>query len=213
MKFYSLITGATLTIATTVNLQSATYASTEYDFIPKQGRQQADALQLSQSKSQAESVTNNQGGQTFFSHPPQLIRSASSQLGGYIPSTYEFTLTVPKDAGQALKAVSIAQDKSPELVKFDISSSRAFFGQRFAGGPEIRLASIGGEQPSKPGEATIVFDQPVQPGSTVTVALAVQRNPIWSGIYLFGVTVYPAGENGLSQFLGYGRISLYGNSG
>ncbi|KAM3113986.1 DUF2808 domain-containing protein, partial [Phormidesmis sp. 146-33] len=77
-------------------------------------------------------------------------------------------------------------------------------------GARSEVANIGGK-PSKPGEVTIVFDQPVQPGSTVTVALAAQRNPSWANVYLFGVTAYPDGENGLGQFLGYGRINIYGH--
>ncbi|MBW4542497.1 MAG: DUF2808 domain-containing protein [Myxacorys chilensis ATA2-1-KO14] len=37
--------------------------------------------------------------------------------------------------------------------------------------------------------------------NTVTVALAVQRNPSWGGVYEFGVAVYPVGEHGLAQIL------------
>ncbi|HEY9884013.1 MAG TPA: DUF2808 domain-containing protein, partial [Thermosynechococcaceae cyanobacterium] len=127
-------------------------------------------------------------------------------------STYEFTLTVPKNAGQPLKAVKIAQAENVETVKFDVSNSKAFVGDRLTASSEIQLASVGAEQPANPGEVTIVFEQPVQPGSTVTVALAVQSNPVWGGVYEFGVTAYPDGENGLGQFLGYRRISFYGNS-
>jgi hypothetical protein len=140
------------------------------------------------------------------------MRVAAYQLGKETPSTYEFTLAVPKDAGQPLKAVTIAQATNVETVKFNISSSKAYVGDRLTASSEIHLASVGGEQPANPGEVTIVFDQPVQPGSTVTVALAAQQNPSLGGVYEFGVTAYPAGENGLGQFLGYGRINFYGNS-
>lgn len=75
---------------------------------------------------------------------------------------------------------------------------------------KFAFASTGG-QPARPGEVTLVFDQPVQPGSTVTVALAVQQNPSWGGVYEFGVTVYPVGKHGLGQFLGYRRINFYGH--
>jgi hypothetical protein len=150
-------------------------------------------------------------GQTFFLHPPRLIRVNATEKQGYAPSTYEFTLNVPIDAGQPLKAVRVVQDTNLETVKFDIGRSKAFAGGRFAAGPEIPLASIGGAQP-KAGEATIVFDQPVQPGSTVTVALEAKANPGLGGVYQFGVTAFPDGENGLGQFLGIGRINLYGTS-
>jgi hypothetical protein len=158
-----------------------------------------------------ESISPNQSRQTFFSHPPQLIRAAATQTGVYSPSTYEFTLTIPQNAGQPLKAVTIAQVENLETVKFTISDSKSFLGERLTASSEIRLASIGGSQPTKPGEVTIVFEQPVQPGNTVTVTLAAQQNPSWANDYLFGVTAYPVGENSLGQFLGYGRIDFYGN--
>ncbi|WP_138499726.1 DUF2808 domain-containing protein [Nostoc sp. PA-18-2419] len=189
MQFHKLVISITLAIAATTAIQSATNTSTK-----------------------AESISIDQSEQTFFNHPPQLIRAAAPQTARDTSSTYEFTLTVPKDAGQPLKAVKIAQAKNLETIKFDINKSKAFASERFAAGPEIRLASIGGnDQPSTLGEAIVVFDQPVQPGSTVTVALAAQKNPSLDGVYLFGVTAYPVGDNGLGQFLGYGRINFYNN--
>lgn len=150
-------------------------------------------------------------GQTFFAHPPSLGRVAASQSSRNAPSTYEFTLTVPPDAGQPLKAVTIAQDTNLETINFDVSQSKAFAGGRYAAGPELPLASVGGAQPA-PGEVTIVFDQPVQPGSTVTVAIATNANPSFGGTYEFGVTAYPEGDNGRGQFLGYRRLNFYSNS-
>jgi hypothetical protein len=158
-----------------------------------------------------ESTSPNQSRQTFFSHPPQLIRAAATQTGVYASSTYEFTLTLPQNAGQPLKAVTIVQVENAETVKFDISDSKAFFGEQLTASSEIRLDSIGGNNPSKSGEMTIVFDKPVQPGSTVTVAISAQKNPSWANVYLFGVTAYPVGDNALGQFLGYGRINIYGD--
>jgi Protein of unknown function (DUF2808) len=54
-----------------------------------------------------------------------------------------------------------------------------------------------------------VFDQPVQPGSVVTLALQVDANPQIAGIYQFGVTAFPVGENSTGQFLGVERINFY----
>ncbi|MBD2021162.1 DUF2808 domain-containing protein [Leptolyngbya sp. FACHB-36] len=210
----------------TTNQPLASRTLTKYEVILQQlGLQttqpqttQSQAIQSQTPQSQTpdlqsqKSIATDPARQTFFSHPPQLVRAAAFPNGGSVSSTYEFTLTVPKDAGQPLKAVTIAQATNVETVKFNGANHKAFIGRRFADGPEIRLASVGGAQPANPGEATIVFDPPVQPGSTVTIALAAQRNPSWNGVYLFGVTAYPDGKNGLGQFLGYGRINFYGNS-
>ncbi|MGI0494564.1 DUF2808 domain-containing protein [Alkalinema pantanalense CENA528] len=152
-----------------------------------------------------------QARQSFFSHPPQLIRTAASQISTYTPSTYEFTIALPENAGQPLKAVKITQEPNFETIKFATNRSQAFAGNRYAAGPQIALASLGGtEDPA--GGVTIVFDQPVQPGQTVTVSLEANANPSWSGVYLFGVTAYPEGESSRGQFLGYGRFHFYGNS-
>lgn len=204
MQFPQLVISTVLAIAT--GLSSVTYAATKNVSV-------AESIEMPavQAELPAESVFANQSRQTFFNHPPQLIRTAASQSTVHIPSTYEFTLTLPQDAGQPMKAVMITQVENLETVKFDVSDSKAFIGKRLTASSEIRLASIGGSQPTKPGEVTIVFDQPVQPGSTVTVTLAAQQNPSWSNVYLFGVTAYPVGENSLGQFLGYGRIDFYGD--
>jgi hypothetical protein len=217
MQFHKLVLSAILTIATAVGLPASTYAAPQYNRIAQEiglkiARSQADQFQTDQPRLHAEDSAVNQAGQTFFNHPPQLIRAAASQTGEYVSSIYRFTLTIPQDAGQPLKAVTITQVENLETVKFNISNSKAFLGQRLTADSAIPLASVGGDQPSKPGEVTLVFDQSVQPGNTVTVALAVRRNPSRGGIYLFGVTAYPAGENGLGQFLGYGRISFDDNS-
>jgi Protein of unknown function (DUF2808) len=147
-------------------------------------------------------------GQMFFSRVPRLVRVNASQKAAYAPSTYEFTVSVPSDAGAPLQAIKVVQAENLDTVHFDVSQSKAFMGERFAAGPELPLASIGGTQPA-PGEATIVFNQPVQPGSTVTIALDVKGNPASGGVYEFGVTAFPVGEKGTGQFLGYGRINLY----
>ncbi|MDV2994487.1 MAG: hypothetical protein N4J56_004141 [Chroococcidiopsis sp. SAG 2025] len=144
-------------------------------------------------------------GQTAFNYPPHLVRATTSYKSPHMSATYYFTLAIPQNAGEPLGAVTISQRQNSDTISFDPSRSRAFLGDRFARGSEIPLASIGGEQPNKPGEATIAFDPPVPPGNTVTVALRAKRNPN-GGIYLFGVTAFPAGEKSSGQFLGYGRL-------
>jgi hypothetical protein len=148
-------------------------------------------------------------GRMAFSRAPKLIRNNASHKNASTPSTYEFTVTVPSDAGAPLQSLRIVQDPNIETVNFNVSDSKAFMGDRFGAGQELSLSSVGGTQPTL-GEATIVFAQPIQPGSTVTVALDVPQNPISAGVYEFGVTAFPVGDQGTGQFLGYGRVNLYG---
>jgi hypothetical protein len=146
-----------------------------------------------------------QASEPNFVHSPQLIRSTSSSSYPGTSAPYQFTLKVPENAGAPLKAVSIKQALSPEMIYFDPSQTRASQGERFAKGAVIPLASIGGEEPAD-GEVTVVFDQPVQPGSTVTIALNAAQNPELGGTYLFGVTAYSVGDPTHGIPLGYGRL-------
>lgn len=146
-----------------------------------------------------------------FDHPPSLIRGATSNPATKFPSTYEFTLTVPANAGKPLQAVTISQVDAAEVIEFDINESVAFAGDRYGAGAQLPLASIGGPE-SDQGETTVVFDPPVQPGTTVTVALEAKRNPSRSGTYLFGITAYPIGEQGNGTFLGHRQLTFYDNS-
>lgn len=142
------------------------------------------------------------GGQTSFIKSPHLIQATTSHRNANAPSTYEFTIEVPEGAGEPLKAVTIAQKKNVEAIKFDVSESRAYI----AGGSQVALASVGGAQAEGSNEVTIVFDKPVEPGQAVTVALKVKQNPQVPSVYLFGVTAYPPGENSPGLYLGVARL-------
>ncbi|MDJ0572140.1 MAG: DUF2808 domain-containing protein [Pleurocapsa sp. MO_192.B19] len=145
-------------------------------------------------------------GQRAFVRGPRLISSAATFSNrNSSAATYKFTIEVPKNAGEALKAVQITQKKNTDTVVFKNNKSRAFEGKNIAG-VSIPLASIGGE--SQPGETTVVFDTPVEPGNTVTIAVKPKRNPSTGGVYLFGITAYPTGENSPGLYLGSGRIHI-----
>jgi hypothetical protein len=147
-------------------------------------------------------------GRTTFERAPRLIRAAtSSRQARTSRATYHFTISVPENAGQPLQAVTISQRQGFDEIAFKTDKSSAFEGDSFAGGPELPLASIGGPQPAD-GDTTVVFDPPVPPGKTVTVALQAKRNPNFPGIYLFGVTAYPVGEGSPGLYLGSRRFTF-----
>jgi hypothetical protein len=176
------------------------------------GRMELAAPETVQSQASQSQTTQLRlaNGQTFFSHPPRLVQLIASQHQANAPSTYAVTLQVPVDAGQPLRAVRIAQEPNLSTIKFALDRSKASTGERFAAGSEIPLASAGGQ--STPGEAMVVFAQPVQPGSSVTIMFETNANPEAGGIYEFGITAFPDGEDGLGQFLGLRRISFQDSS-
>ena len=118
---------------------------------------------------------------------------------------YQFTIEVPEDAGEALKSLKITQKENFDTVVFQADKSKASLGSSLSG-DNIPLAAVGGD--SKPGETTVVFDTPVQPGNTVTISVKPKQNPSVDGIYLFSVTVFPTGENSPGLYLGSGRIHI-----
>ncbi len=152
-------------------------------------------------------------GQTFFNYPPRLLQATTSVVAARASgATYYFTLNLPENAGEPMQTIKIVQRQNADTVEFQPSQSFAFVGTRSARGPALFLASIGGFQSSDTQEAIVVLETPVPPGSTVTVALKPRRNPEPGGIYLFGVTAFPIGENSSGQFLGYGRLTFYDNT-
>ncbi|MDG2989781.1 DUF2808 domain-containing protein [Candidatus Synechococcus calcipolaris G9] len=150
-------------------------------------------------------------GETAFASPPALVSAITptNERGIWGP-TYYFTLTVPETAGVPVQAVKISQGTNQETIHFIGHESRAFQGTRQAQGTSIPLMSIGGPD-LDPQETLVVFEQPIMPGSTATIALKAQRNPEFSGTYVLGMTAIPVGDNGRPQFLGYQQISIYGD--
>lgn len=145
-------------------------------------------------------------GQKAFEQAPRLIRSATTfRNRNDAAAIYQFTIEVPEGAGEALQAIQITQKKNLDTVVFKDEQNRAFEGKNMAGA-SLSLASVGGE--SQPGETTVVFDTPVEPGNTVTIAVKPKRNPSLGGVYLFGVTAYPTGEDSPGLYLGSGRIHI-----
>ncbi|AOX04075.1 hypothetical protein BJP34_01760 [Moorena producens PAL-8-15-08-1] len=147
-------------------------------------------------------------GETAFESSPRLLRATTTFNERRVESAkYYFTIEVPEDAGKPLKAVKIEQRNNVGTIEFKVNESRAALRESFRGGQELSLVLIGGV--SKPGEVTVVFERPVEPGNTVTIALKPKRNPFQGGVYLFGVTVFPEGEDSSGLYLGSGRLHFY----
>lgn len=149
-------------------------------------------------------------GQVYFVHPPRLITASATQTLAYFTgSTYFFTLEVPSDAGEPLQRVAIAQrygNASTRRILYDTEDTTAFIGTRRNRDSALTLGETTFDSESR--TVTVNFAPPVPPGNTITIALRVDRNPPTGGVYLFGVTAFPAGEPAYGQFLGYGRLQF-----
>ncbi len=148
-------------------------------------------------------------GTVYFTYPPELIAATTTFKEVYVwGATYYFTLSLPENAGEPLQRVTITQKEGTEDIRFDLKDSRAFIGTARDKGPRLTLGGVTRER--KTSTISVTFDPPVPPGKTVTIGLRPERNPRFSGVYLFGVTAFPAGEKSHGQFLGFGRLQFYG---
>lgn len=161
--------------------------------------------------SQEASSANSDRG--FFSSPPRLIDAETTFNQAFSSNaTYFFTLEVPEGAGSGLQQVQITQRDSStraRRVQYELEATEAFVGTPDDRGAALALGETRFDRDSQ--TLFVRFDPAVPPGTTVTLRLRPERNPRLSGVYLFGVTAYPAGTGDRGQFLGYGRLHFYDN--
>jgi hypothetical protein len=149
-------------------------------------------------------------GTVAFTGVPTLNGASASQTAAYFwGSWYSFTLTVPQNAGEPLQKVAISQESNVSYADFDLSKTEAYEGTRRHSGARLPIKDVTFDPKRR--LITVQFDPPVPPGRTLTIELYANRNPETGGVYLYGVTAFPAGEKANGQFLGFGRIHIYDN--
>lgn len=157
---------------------------------------------------EAASAVRLADGKVYFIQPPSLESAITTFNNTYMwGATYYFTLKIPENAGEPLQKVTIEQQEGVDEIGFDLKDTSAFEGTRRRKGEKISLTAIADRKQRR--TLTIVFEPPVSPGKTITIALNPLQNPRYAGIYLFGVTAFPAGDLTHGQFLGFGRLHFY----
>ena len=147
-------------------------------------------------------------GTTYFVQPPRLEGAVATQKAArFLGSTYYFTLTLPANAGEPLQKVVISPQAAPDRVRFNLDQTEAFEGRFDREGTKFPHQTV--TQDAKTQAITLTFDPAIAAGKTVTIGLVANRNPDVGGVYLYGVTAFPAGDQAFGQFLGYGRIPIY----
>ncbi len=163
------------------------------------------AIATPHSPSQAVQLSD---GTVFFIAPPRFVGASSTNNSVNAWSvTYYFTLNHLENAGEPLQRVTIVQDEGTDTVRFSPKEIEAFEGTRDRLGSKLSLGEVTTDRKSR--TVTVNFNPPVPPGKTVTIALSPDRNPLYGGVYLFGVTAFPPGEKTHGQFLGFGRLNFY----
>jgi hypothetical protein len=147
-------------------------------------------------------------GRVTFDKSPRLLDAFTTFDNVWVwGAKYYFIINLPEDIGEPLKTVVIQQRQGLETIRFRLERTIAFEGQPRRKGENITIESVISDPETD--SITIVFDQAVLPGRNVTIGLEPARNPYYSGIYLFGVTAFPLGEEPLGLYLGVGRLQFY----
>lgn len=118
----------------------------------------------------------------------------------YRQSEYLFTLDFPADAVEPLKKIVFEQVEGVDYPYYDTDDSYALA----ADGRTPLPISVTDDSDKR--TITVEFDQPVEPGGEITVALRA-RNPR-DGIYVYKLAAYPAGATE-GQYAGVERLNFY----
>lgn len=145
----------------------------------------------------------------YFTKSPRLLGATTTfDSVRFSAAKYYFNISLPEDAGNNLQQIGIAQRQGSEDIRFRLDETKVFLGNNRKRGELVAIANV--TQDEETGEIKVLLDQPIPPGTDFTVRLKPRRNPDYPGIYLFGVTAYPQGEDPTSLYLGPGRFSFRG---
>jgi hypothetical protein len=158
--------------------------------------------------SQLTEATVIANGTVYFAQPPSLVKTTTTFRTPITPSTYYFTLSLPAEVGKPLQSVTFTQHQGLEIIRFDLKRTDAKAQTLSDSRQQLTLGEV--TRNSKTNTISVMFNPPVLPGRTVTIGLRAVANPQHGGVYLFGVTAYPADEKSHGQFLGFGRIQFTG---
>ncbi|TFI54232.1 DUF2808 domain-containing protein [Mastigocladus laminosus UU774] len=147
-------------------------------------------------------------GTVYFVQPPSLEGATTTYKTTYAwGATYYFTINLPQKAGEPLQKITINQHEGVDRVRFDLEDTVVFVGTPDDKGEKLQIKDATSDRKTR--TVSLTFDPPISPGKTITIALKPVQNPGVSGVYLFGVKAFPAGEKSYGQFLGYGRLQFY----
>ncbi|MBD0269455.1 MAG: DUF2808 domain-containing protein [Cyanobacteria bacterium Co-bin8] len=144
-------------------------------------------------------------GRVVFDSSLELIDVSPLEANGE-PERYQVVIQIPLTAAEPLEALVIKPRDSNAGLSFDLNTTEVFVGDTYGLGPEVPLASVGGT-PLDLNQVLVVLENPAPPGTTLSIVLNPQQRPA-DGVYELGITAYPAGEDSVGQFLGYGQIQV-----
>lgn len=148
------------------------------------------------------------GGRGFFEAAPRLEKVRTTFDETQVrAATYYFTVTLPEDAGESLSKLIIEQKGGVSDIPLLLDETTAFVGTSQDKQKRLRLSNVSQSEDNR--KIIAAFEDPVAPGTTVTLGLKPRKNPQNDGVYLFGVTASPTGNSDHDLYLGVGRLHFY----
>ena len=122
-------------------------------------------------------------------------------------ATYYFDIVISEEGEVPLQKVEIELRRGQDEIKYRLEKTVAYLGTHRRKGDQLTLASVSQDEETR--VITVEFADALPPGTTFTVGLKPRRNPYFSGVYVFGVTAFPQGENPYGLYLGSRSLSFY----
>lgn len=145
--------------------------------------------------------------QTLFNHSPRLLDAVTTLSRVRVQgATYYFTVHLPTNVGESLQQLTLQQTQGLETISFYLDDTLAFEGRPVNRDDTLNIARV--KRNLDNNKISVIFDPPIAPGKTFTIAMKPKSNPEMSGNYQFAITAYPAGENAQGLYLGLGRFNF-----
>ncbi len=146
-------------------------------------------------------------GTVAFAHPPSLLDAITTfRAVRFRGAKYYFTISLPATADESLQKITINLRQGGDKINYRLDKTIAAVGTARNKTEEIAIADTLFAEETE--TVTVIFAEPISPGTTFTVGLVPKRNPDLGGTYLFGVTAFPAGEKSQGIYLGPGRLQF-----
>ncbi|MGB5595737.1 MAG: DUF2808 domain-containing protein [Crocosphaera sp.] len=144
---------------------------------------------------------------TIFNKSPRLVDVVTTlsriRVDG---ATYYFTIELPTNIGESLQQLTIQQSQGLDRIYFYLDDTIAFEGKPLEQENNLNIARVKRDLDNN--KISVIFEPPIPPGKTFTIALKPKINPEISGNYQFAITAYPAGKNAQGLYLGLGRLNF-----
>lgn len=146
-------------------------------------------------------------GTVAFAKPPRLLDAITTfREVRFRGAKYYFTIVLPPDADEPLGKVTVNLRQGADQIDYRLEKTQATRETVSNKHQGIAIASTTFTPDTQ--TVTVIFAQPISPGTTFTFRLIPKRNPDLPGTYLFGVTAFPGGAKSQGIYLGVGRLQF-----